>query len=420
MAARLLARPTAVLLCVGAGAAFAASAALVGLRGEAVDSAYLIAVLGLVAVAAIALLPYVDPAYPLCAGIAASTLSGNWSHLSIPLGLDRPLMLYGIAGVLLRMLPDARPRVRIRLTALHYLLAGIALYAIGSAAFSGTLLQREPLFALLDKLGIVGFLLFAIAPVAFGSEAGRRVLLATLVLLGAYLGLTALFEALGAHQLVFPRYINDPNVGIHAGRARGPFVEAAANGLALYACFVAAVIGAVQWRERRGVRAGCIAVAGLCALGLVLTLTRQVWLGATVASVVALLSTRDLRRYLLPAVVVGVIGVFGAVALVPGLRADITQRAEDRQPVWDRLNSDRAALAMLDAQPLTGFGWYRFGSTGMAYYRQAATYPLTTVNQVHNVFLGYAAELGLIGTLAWLLALIAAVAIPIFAGRAPP
>jgi O-antigen ligase len=74
---------------------------------------------------------------------------------------------------------------------------------------------------------------------------------------------------------------------------------------------------------------------------------------------------------------------------------------------------------MLDARPVVGFGWYRYGQASQPFYEQAATYPLTTVAEVHNVFLGYAAELGLIGTSLWLLALVFAVVIPLV-GRAPP
>ena len=52
-----------------------------------------------------------------------------------------------------------------------------------------------------------------------------------LVAVGAYLGITAFLQEVNLDQLVFPAYITDPSVGIHADRARGPFVEAAANGL---------------------------------------------------------------------------------------------------------------------------------------------------------------------------------------------
>ena len=50
--------------------------------------------------------------------------------------------------------------------------------------------------------------------------------------------------------LVFPKYILDPNYGIHVARGRGPFVDAVANGLALYTCSVMCAIAVASWRSR--------------------------------------------------------------------------------------------------------------------------------------------------------------------------
>ena len=52
----------------------------------------------------------------------------------------------------------------------------------------------------------------------YTTERKRQMLLTALVVLGAYLGLTALFEMAGPHALVWPKYIMDPNYGIHFGR----------------------------------------------------------------------------------------------------------------------------------------------------------------------------------------------------------
>src|SRR3712207_9200411 len=74
------------------------------------------------------------------------------------------------------------------------------------------------------------------------------VLAGVLTATGAYLGLIALFETVHLNSLVWPRYILDPNVGIHLGRARGPFAEAGANGMAMWGCAVAATVVAFQAR----------------------------------------------------------------------------------------------------------------------------------------------------------------------------
>ncbi|MBV9813764.1 MAG: O-antigen ligase family protein, partial [Acetobacteraceae bacterium] len=275
-----------------------------------------------------------------------------------------------------------------------------------------------PLFALLDRLGVVPFLLYLIAPAAFSTERDRRILIVGLTLLGAYLGLITLFEAAGAKSLVVPHYIENPDLGIHAERARGPFLEAGANGLAMFECMVAAAIGLTWWRDRR-VRAGAFAVIILCAAGMLYTVTRQVWLGAAAGIVVAMLADRRLRPWL-PAVTVSVAIIVGlSLAFVPGLSSSVSYRAGAQGPVWDRLNSDAAALRMVAARPALGFGWGTFSQASTPYYRLAKAYPLTAVSNAHNVPLSIAAELGLVGLALWLAVLIDAVVLPAFR-RGPP
>ena len=189
-------------------------------------------------------------------------------------------------------------------------------------------------------------MLFFVAPKAFREERDRRILLGTLVALGAYLGLTALFETVGPDALVVPDYISDPNVGTHEDRARGPFAEAAANGLSLYGCMVAAVIAAITWRDRRWRQVAGV-VAALCALGILLTVTRAAWIAGAAATVLTLLAVKETRRFVIPAVAVGGVGVLLAFAVIPGLQGQAEDRANDDRPVWDRENSTAAALRML-------------------------------------------------------------------------
>ena len=412
-------RPTAwvtggaALAMLLGGAAYAATHA-------AADPVKAASVAGIAVVVACAILvaPVIEPAAAICAGLFMSIFSGQWSQLGIPLGLDRPLLLYGLFACALRLLPDARRRLRIRMNGLHWLLVAVAVYAIGSALFAGVIGQREPLFALTDRLGIIGFLLFATGPVVFAEQRNRDLLIKTLIGMGAYLGLMSFFQKVGPTSLVFPRYIMDPSVGITFDRARGPFVESGANGLAMFVCIVACGLGYARW-PARNVRRVCVAVGALCAIGIVLTLTRQVWLGATVAILVTLATTASLRRLTIPAIAIGALGVLAALAFIPGLSASASSRTGDQSSLWDRLNSNRAAIAMIDDKPLLGSGWYRFATDSPPYYTQAATYPLTTVPRPHNVFLANAVELGLIGATAWLVALLLAIGGGVI-GRAPP
>ena len=376
------------------------------------------AALGLAGVTALAVgVTMLEPAWILSAGLALSIFSGNWANLHVPGPLDRVVVVVGIAAVLLRPLfvADA-PRVELR--RVHWLLALLVLYAFGSAAWSNTLSQHNALFELLDRLGIVPFLLYLVAPAAFGTDAQRRVLLVVLAVIGGYLGVTALFEMVGPHQLVFPSYINNQALGLHQGRARGPFLEAGADGLAMFTGIVAAtmLLGQVA---RRWVKVVLGAVIGVCLLGIVLTLTRQVWAGAAVGALLAALISPNLRRHVLVAAPILAIGVVASVLLIPGLRSEVSSRASTQNSLWDRYNSDAAALRMVESRPLLGFGWGEFINDSSRYYHVAKTYPLSSVPEVHNVLLSNAAELGAVGVVIWLAALGIAMISPLLR-RGPP
>jgi O-antigen ligase len=160
-------------------------------------------------------------------------------------------------------------------------------------------------------------------------------------------------------------------------------------------------------------------VAILCLAGIIFTVTRQAWLGAAVGSLVGLGATPRLRPYAVPLVAGGVLLVLVSFAVIPGLQERAGSRANDQLPVWDRLNSDRAGVAMVAARPVLGFGWAKFFDESEPYYKQAATYPLTQVGQLHSVFLSNAVELGLGGALIWAAGLIMAVGGAILR-RGPP
>jgi glycosyltransferase involved in cell wall biosynthesis/O-antigen ligase len=357
-----------------------------------------------------------DPAWSFSGAVAASMFSGRWGELGVPLPADRLLFAVGVAGLILR-LPIKRPALP-QLHFVHWVMAAAALFVIVSAYAGGALEDPEGRFALLDRFGLIPFLSFVLAPFVFNTPQRRAILLGVLAACGAYLGLTALAEITHARALVWPHYILDAGVGIHANRARGPFAEAEAFGLALWGCGVAALM-LVASPARPWLRPAGLVIAALCVLGLLFTLTRSIWVGAVVSGLVTLVLAREVRRFLIPAVIACAILVAVALATIPDLSEQVQLRREARSSVWDRENSNAAAVRMLEAKPLTGFGWNHFETDSLPYYRIAFDHPLTSVGQVHNVFLSNAAELGLIGGLLWLVALVAAVGTPLVR-RAPP
>jgi putative inorganic carbon (HCO3(-)) transporter len=362
----------------------------------------------------------VEPAYTLSAAILLTPFAGNWPELGIPgpLSPDRILFLGGIAAVLLRA-PPMRDRPRLRIGLEHWLLGLALLYAVVSAALVGSIDDRAAVLRIVDAYGLIPFGTFLAAPIAFRTPEQRRVLLAALVGLGAYLGVTVLFETIKLTALVFPSYITDPTYGLHAGRGRGPFVDAVANGMALFICAAACGIAIATWTQTRWrVTAGAIGV--LCLVGTVMTLERSVWIAVVVGFLAATLASRGLRRRFVPIVlVVAVVGA-SAVALIPELANRVDTRANEQGTVWDRQNLARAAVNMIEARPLLGFGWDGFTENSRGYFEQAADYPLTaTTLNVHNIPLTYAVDLGLIGLTLWALGVLLGVGRAL-ATRGPP
>lgn len=349
------------------------------------------------------------PAYTLCLALLMSPFTSNWQAFGLPSGIapQRLFELVAIAAVLLHA-PGVPAGRSVRIRAAHWFLGLACLYVFVSAAFAGTLLNETALFNFVDAFGVIPFLVFLVAPVAFRTSAERRVLLITVVALGAYLGLTTLFETLHLNSLVFPKYILNPKYGdaSELGRARGPFAAAVQNGFGLYGCACGSALAMALWKNRRA-RACACGVALLCFLGAFLTLQRSVWIAMAVATVITLLSVPKLRFLVLPGIAATVVVVLLALALIPGLSGNVSARANEAEPVWERENLALAAVNMIRTEPLIGFGWGKFITDSGPYFRQNASYPLVgTTAPAHDVYLSYGAELGLVGLTLWALAMI--------------
>lgn len=347
------------------------------------------------------------PGALVCVGLALEIFSPNWQYMHVPLPLDRLFLLAGLASLILggrRVLADRAFVLR----PIHVLLLVLSAWATMSAIGAGTLTNHLGFYALLDRLGFVPFLGFALAPLLFGDARRRNMLLVTLVLVGAYLSVTAIMEGSGLLRYVQPSYIRDPYLGIHFGRARGPFLEAEADGLSMVMCAVAAAIGATTWKSWKArVTAGVVVLT--CAAGSIFTLTRSIWIGGTLALIVGLVAHPRTRRWS-PFIVLGSAAlVVSVVYAVPSLHTKAQSRLDSVSPVWDRENTDLAALRAAESHPLFGIGWQTFPTKGPSYIRES-NYPVTGAGlEVHNVLLSQAAELGFPGAILWLLALLSAV-----------
>ncbi len=342
--------------------------------------------------------------------IGLTVFSGNWRALGLP-GLVSPdrLMLIVALFAFLICDPALGQRPYVRLTPTHAVLLVAAAFAICSAVAAGTIGERATIFPLIDRFGLAPFALFLVGPVVFAGAQQRRILLGTFLVVGAYIGLTALFQGLGVHALVFPKYIVELSTEVQAGRARGPFLDAAINGVALFFCAVAAAIAYVSF-SKTWVRRVALAIAVLCLFDLIFTQERSVWVGAVAATLCAAAAAPALRRRLALLLPLAALALVAAFLFVPGLYEQTSERVGDQRTEWDRLNLDKAAENMVLARPLFGFGLGTFQDRSGPYFEQNENFPLTNTNgELHNLFLSLAAELGLVGASIWLLGLVLAV-----------
>jgi O-antigen ligase len=201
---------------------------------------------------------------------------------------------------------------------------------------------------------LVPFTLYQLAAYTFDdAQSLRRFETFSLIVLG-YLSLTAIFFMMDAKQFIFPRYILDESLGYHADRARGPFLQAVANGVALN---LLGLLALNSFRRKR-LRA-VLALLFMTALpmAIVATKTRAVWLSFALSILGLLLfsSSRRLRIACLCLVLAGGIGLAAAVTLADR-DASLADRLEERGPVIFRMEIYQAGWEMFLQKPLAGWG----------------------------------------------------------------
>ena len=161
------------------------------------------------------------------------------------------------------------------------------LWAIGNALVAHTLFERAALLKIVEAYGLFPFLIFYLAPVIYTTERQRQMLLTALSVLGAYLGLTVLFEMAGPARAGVAQVHHGPQLR-HPLRSWARAVRRRCRQRVRPLRVRAGVMrrGGDRWRAAPECGAGCVAL--LCFTGTLLTLERSVWTGAAVATVVTL------------------------------------------------------------------------------------------------------------------------------------
>ncbi|HZP17526.1 MAG TPA: hypothetical protein VFB00_06155, partial [Terriglobales bacterium] len=173
-------------------------------------------------------------------------------------------------------------RLCVQRQSLHYYPAtwpALALTCLGLLSVLGQPYAPEA-WSVLAAKWLVPSALFHISGYVFRDAGALRKLETFLLVVLVYLALVSVVFLLGATSWVFPRYILDEGIGIHADRARGPFLQAVANGVSLNLLGILALDGFRRGRVR-GLLAAFLFL--LVPLALLATKTRAVWASAALS-----------------------------------------------------------------------------------------------------------------------------------------
>lgn len=219
---------------------------------------------------------------------------------------------------------------------------------------------------------------------------------------GIYLSFTALCEIAGVWSLVFPKQIANPDLGIHFGRARGPFLQSVRLGIYLLVCTFATWIPLV-WRKRWGREGQLVGflLFGLSSAAIFATYTRSVWMAFAISGfIVALMTFTVFMRRLV------IVAAVAACMLLVVSRGNLVsfQREFDVQETKESTEM-RAVFAyvswlMFKDKPMTGHGFGHYPHKNRPYLNDRATQlQLESIRGYihHNTWLSLLVELGIVG-----------------------
>lgn len=332
--------------------------------------------------------------------LTGSVLGYEFFHVSMspmPVTLDRALF-----GVMLGQyvlwrrwgLADPKPMTRADWT----LLVFIGWLFIRSFTHGGELPSIPRLvFSYVIPLGV-----YWVARQAKLTERADFGILATFAVFAAYLSLTAIAENRQAWAFVYPAYIHDSPFTEYLGRARGPFLNPVANGLAIgYGWLCAAMLWPrVPPRWRFVLAAAMI----LFTLGIYCTLTRCVWLGTLGGGFVVLLILLPQWKRVPLVLLCTLVGtVFLAVQWdrLMAFKRDVNLSAEEAAESAElRPLLAVTAWKMFLDRPIAGFGLCQYDAQSKYYsFDRRLDLPLERARLYtqHNVFLSLLTETGLVG-----------------------
>jgi hypothetical protein len=232
----------------------------------------------------------------------------------------------------------------------------LPMLALVVLALAGALTQPNDAetWSLFAAKWFVPFVLYQLAGMVFEDSASLRKFEWFALAVLAYLSFIAICFMAGAKSLVLPHFILDEGLGIHADRARGPFLQAVANGVALNLLGLIA-LDSLRRKRLRGLMA--VALVTALPLAILATKTRAVWLSfaGTILFLMLFSPSRRLRRTCVALTLAGAAALLMFLALADEHNDAFSDRLEERSPVDFRMAVYGAGRDMFLEKPLLGW-----------------------------------------------------------------
>ncbi len=290
------------------------------------------------------------------------------------------------------------------ITVIEWLFVVFCILSLISMVKGGTLYNKEKGLVLRNILNafVIPFSILFITKNVIGDINKAKKLIIFFIIIGIYLAVIGIFEHYQFYSLIFPKYIADINYGIHLGRARGPFGNAAVNGLVLSMCLFLS-IWYLKHVVNKYVKFMLLVSMVISLLAIYFTFTRSAWLSLLVASLIVYkYFPRCRKSYSIIFLFVIVLSIFKWGSFLTSDRLSGGVLIEN--PIYDRINLYGASIRMITEKPIFGFGLNSFQNESIKYFHKIPDIPFTGVGLIpHDTFIGVLVELGIVGMLIYLM-----------------
>ncbi len=252
------------------------------------------------------------------------------------------------------------------------------------------------------------FIAFVFAKIYLTKANDINLIFKIVFFIGSYLSLVAFFEFFQIYSLIFPRYIADPDIGIHFGQARGPFLNSPHAGAAIL-FGLACGLHLIAYKQGMG-RLFYLILLLLVPFAVFFTQTRANYLAFIFVFLIFMTLYRtDFAKWKMAAFPVSLVIIL-FMAIMPIL-AQEDRRAgglAQVETVTIRQGLFQMSMLMFKDHPVTGVGLAQYVPTSEFEYRGKV--PILDVYEdaifFHNHLLGMTTELGLTGIIVYLMIII--------------